>query len=548
MNAPTRHDHTNNDDLEGRLGRRLRSTPIELPSAPGPHAAADRAQQRSRRRRSSLVAVAAVALVGGIAGPMLLDDDPDEGVNTDFAAPIDADGVELDWQVHEGGLSMVRSADEGADGFYALSTAPGTRWQEFPDGHVPRALYRWSDGSWQPLELGDDAPNVAKVSERAGTLYGLSTSAETGGPVGSFSADGGQTWTSVPLGDIRPPSDDVAWGMSVQLNLASTADTTIGVVSTKFVPPAEDLFPELTQELEAGHGFYSRTSDAGVELVEYTAIPDDPDAAGAPSSETTEPGDSATEAERAEVERAMVESEESVVRTITWAELGVSDRSALGPHVATYAAEAGEWTPLDSAPLTANFAELTATDSAILFHGTTYDHGTGEESTTVLSTTDGTTWTDVPMPAGSTWGRTAMAPDGNLIHVADQGGGLDAVTVSVSTDLGGSWSQIDIGELVPEIGAARDSFLFPVSGPLGVALSVTGVTGDDTRISRLLFSTDLQSWTVTDLDALAPDDAPIVSGDVLVGTDHILIRTGAPSDPDDDEPGNSATLVATPVR
>src|SRR5690606_10270619 len=155
---------------------------------------------------------------------------------------------------------QVLSADQGAEGFYALSTGPGTRYEDYPNGGVPRALYRWDGSSWQVI--GSHTEQPARIAERDDTLYALSTAADTGAPVVSVSTDGGESWTTVPLDSIDPPSDTVEWGLSVQLDLASTADTTVAVVNARFTVPETEIFPELTQ----GDYGYDVTAD-GLDLV-----------------------------------------------------------------------------------------------------------------------------------------------------------------------------------------------------------------------------------------------------------------------------------------
>lgn len=530
MNTP--HDHeTDPDDFEARLRRGLQSTTIDLPAARGPAAAANRAHERSRRRRTAVVSVAAVALVGGLAAPSLIGDEGDTGVNTNIAAPIDADGPELDWRVGDDGLSRVPSADEGTDGFYALSTAPGTTYDEYPNGDAPRALYRWSDGVWQPIELDGDDPNVAKVSERDGTLYALSTAADTGAPVGSVSTDGGESWTPVPLDGIEPPSDDVAWTMSVGIELASTADTTIAVVSTRFAPPGDDLFDELGGDPQPGHGYYWHTSEAGVELVEYSENLEE-------SSESVLDGSGpATDAEGADDD---TEETETVVRTIPWSELGVAGIEATS-SVTTYRADGDVWSPISDGPAPGiGSGSLTSTDSGFLVE----TNGSESASAQVFHSTDGAAWHPVSTPEGDR--DTVLAPDGSLLSVDGAGASIDGYPVSVSTDLGASWSPIDLSSLAPDMAGAVEVSVRASSGPLGVALFVHNFDGEDPS-SRLLFSTDLQSWTVTDLDVLLPEDTPYLV-EVLIGTDHIILQAAGPSDPDDGEPGPTATLVATPVR
>src|SRR5690606_10999838 len=113
-----------------------------------------------------------------------------------------------------------------------------------------------------------DGPHVAEVSERDGSLYALSTSPETGAPMGSVSTDGGVSWSTVPLGSIEPPSDVVDWTMAVSFDLASTVDTTVAVVNTRFSLPGEDLFAE---DMAQSGSYTCESTEEGVSLIRLEA-------------------------------------------------------------------------------------------------------------------------------------------------------------------------------------------------------------------------------------------------------------------------------------
>lgn len=523
--------NTPQDPFESRLRQRMQSTPIDLPAASGPHAAADRAAERFRRRRTTLVAAAAIAIVGGITAPALLGSDDDAGVNTEFAAPIDANGLELDWQVHDDGLAMVRSADQGSEGFYALSTGPGTRYEDYPDGDIPRALYRWDGAAWQVIESDSDQP--ARISERDGTLYALSTAADTGAPVGSVSTDGGESWTAVPLGSIQPPNDTLDWTLSVQLDLASTADTTVAVVNARFHLPMSDIFPELDQ----GSYAYEVTPD-GVDLVTESHSPETQAGAIAAGLDPSELSTTTTE----------VPEDVSVVRSVTWAELGVAGPEALRSHVTSYSADGDTWTPIETGPTQgSNVDSLVATDDGILFQGTIWSDSGAGGTDVVFHTVDGLTWQPVALPAAAEFAHTVLAPNGSIMQVTSPGDRSEEATAAVSNDLGATWATIDLTQIAPGL-ADTPYDLAAYSGPLGVAL-IAQSSGDEDGpgVRTMLFSNDLQSWSVTDLESLLPDDAPY-AWQVLVGNDQVIVQASGPGEPDDGMPDPTATLVATPVR
>lgn len=560
MNAP--HGNFPHDPFETRLRQRLQSTPVDLPEPAGPMAAAERATQRSRRRRTAMVSVAAVAVLGGLS-PLVLGSDDDDGVTTEYAASIDTDGVELDWQVYDDGLAQTffGSATQGSSGFYVLSTAPSTTRVENPDTFTAkRAIYRLGDDGWIPVELDDGDPVLARLSERNGTLYGLSTAAETGGPVGSFSTDGGQSWSQVALDDITAPSDEVEWEMGVAVELASTAQTTVALVNVAFRPPAEDLFPELSQDTESGVSYYSQAGETGLELVRLTMSGTSAGAAGVSTNAPPESVTTATEGSDRVADEDMRFGDpssgdtEEVIRTIPWSDLGVSGPGELSSTI-TYQADGGTWTPIAGAPdRNGGVIDFTSSDDAVLL---TTASATSPFGTDVHYTTDGTQWHQVATPEGASSNNRhpsmGVVPGGSLLQVAapyeKADLTVDDIVARVSDDLGASWSAIDLAALVPD----SDSTLGTVSvssGPLGVAvwIQTLDASGDEVsdRKNVLLFSADLRSWSVTDLSTVVPEDTRYLSA-VRVGTDRVVaLGHGQPGH--GQTKGETMTLVATPVR
>jgi hypothetical protein len=92
---------------------------------------------------------------------------------------------------------------------------------------------------------------------------------------------------------------------------------------------------------------------------------------------------------------------------------------------------------------------------------------------------------------------------------------------------------LDPGALDPTLADLPDGWYFSrVSGPLGVALLVARPPVDGGRYSQLLlFSPDLERWSVTELDDVVPKGTQV--RDVVVGADRIALigHTDAPDGP-----------------
>lgn len=514
MNARHRTPATNPEpDLDGAFGQALRSrldaSVPDLPAGRGPAAAAARARARRRNRRAVLATAAAAAVVA--SATLLLPDDPSRTAVDTASGDVHVDPtLQLDWTVTDDGLSSANDHAAGATDLYALSTAPRTRSEDHPDGNVPRAMYRLAeDGTWTPVELEGDDPNLGTISERAGVLYALSTGTAAradGSPIGSMSVDGGATWSSVPLQVAEPPSDDVAWGLVYTLDIASTADHTLALVSARFQLPYDDLFPELADP--AGPGYAITPTASGVDLA---AVDGDGDV-----------GD--------------------VVRSITWDEVGVSDPSRLQQHWA-YVVEDGEWreVPAPDLPPTSGggTTELHELGSELLLTSTVWE-ADGTATTSTLRSTDGRSWTPVAAPPG----QLLPVGDDTLVHLGPRDPeGPGGFALQVSHDRGATWQPIDPAAIDPALaGAAEHGWAFAGSGPLGVALVVGEREGPATT---MLFSTDARGWVVEDLAPVAPEGAWF--GDILVGTDRLVVL-GHTDNGEPGSPGRSATLTAVPRR
>lgn len=542
MNERTSAHHNQNHhdemtEFEARLSDRIHDSVIDLPPAKGPDAAVDRAHNRTRHRRGVLAGAAALALVAGVVGQTMADDDPDAGLDTAGTMNVDNNGVHLDWQVTDDGLAGVSSYSGTDAGLYALSTAPGTHWKDYQDGNVPRAMYRLADdGTWTTIELGDEDPAASRISERGGSLYALSTAADTGQPLGSVSTDGGENWSSVPLKAIAPPSNEVSWGMSYNLDLASTQDVTFGLVTANFYFPAEELFPELNQQPTPEEGVIEELlweyTDEGVSLIRQTGE----------EGELTEEEAEAIESGAGAPVPVDGSMSREVVRTVPWSDLGLTSEADLAPRTTAYLVDGKTWTETEAPvePSQDGWTTLTSHGAQLLISQNVFDESGSGGTSTVRTSSDGLTWTPADAPGP---GTTVASPAG-LLHQSDVDPGGDQ-QVLVSTDLGATWRGLDLTQIDPRIKELGRTYNQVYAGPLGAAIVITEEAEDGPGQSLLAYSNDLTSWTVTDLHELSPESNWF--GQVLVGTDRLVVQ-GVGDANGENKPEDTQTLIAVPTR
>jgi hypothetical protein len=515
-----------------------------------PDDAADRARRRRRRRRAGRAAAAGVAaaVAAAAAVPPMLPDSPD---SLSMAGPgssglVPTGPLELDWRSGTGGLSNVRTAfQDDAGVVYALSTGPGAREADHPEGGLPRALYRLTDeGTWEPLVLDGERPRAVDVASGGGLLHAVSTGPASGGegtsPRLSTSADGGATWSSQEVAPVPPPSTVVPWHRISTMSVESDGATTLALVTTSFFPDVETVFPELA-DADADHGpgpgegegggdstFVTRSVEAreeGLALVERegsgTVVRrEGAQAAGDPGRLPTEPPQAAA-AREAEVEG---EAEGEVVRVVPWADLGVDGPEALGGRAQLFRQAGDRWEPAEIAG--GAFGSLTGAELVVAgdrFVATGWSRVEGR--TVVLASTDGTSWSPLPLPG-----------EGPVVSVGPVLVQHEGTVLQVSADGGATWRPVDLAGA----GLPPDSVVLEIDGgPLGLAM----VVARDDRLD-LVASGDLIDWTVTPLAEVVGTDE-VGEATVVVGEDRIVV-TAAP--PGDAAEGDSVTAVGTPRR
>jgi hypothetical protein len=223
---------------------------------------------------------------------------------------------------------------------------------------------------------------------------------------------------------------------------------------------------------------------------------------------------------------------------VSWADLGITGQADLAPKRWAYLADGNSWTavspPTSPTPTLFDSVSLDATsDSFVLTVHGMVDQTTAQSVT--YRSADGQSWAPLETPG-----------DGQLLTVGDSfvlvGYSEEHATIQVSSD-GATWSPLDLAALDSELaGFEPNLWLRAWSGPLGLAVVVGG---DEGKTSRLFFSSDLERWSVTNLEEVLPDSS--YTGEVIVGTDRLVVAghrsTGEPGSPE-----RSATLTGVPRR
>lgn len=127
----------------------------------------------SRRRMLTLAVPAAAALVVVVGLAVTRPDGP--GIDDGAADPVLAlDAAALDWSTSPATLLWPISTTSADGIMYVLSTAPGARFEDFPAGRVPEAIYASADGvAWTSHPTGGTWVN--SLAAGGGLLYAVGT-------------------------------------------------------------------------------------------------------------------------------------------------------------------------------------------------------------------------------------------------------------------------------------------------------------------------------------------------------------------------------------
>jgi hypothetical protein len=532
-------------DVEQRLRHALHEGANHMePRGRGP-AAARRRGRRLVHRRRAVPATLTAAMIGATAVAVWPRDDggQDVSVGTGGNTPDSIVGNDrFEWRATDATVTQQTAVFAGSDGvYYALGTAPGTRFEDYPDGDVPQALYRSTDGmTWQSSALGEK-PWIADLSERDGVLYALGTAPGSRSDVTprfGVSSDGGATWNEGDLPTTAAPPAGATVELessSVQSSLAVGAGAMVATVRTNYW---FDLDALLTPE-ERAQNMFASVGDAGIEV----QAPIEPDRSCLDNLRTEATAPAAAVEPTPEDLGAQCFVEPPVVRTKPWSELGISGMQDLAVDEMFVSNDGESWHAVSSPFAAGDYVEVTATPDGFFATGTRYSRDGSDPETTFARSTDGEVWEPFTTDVGSV--SRAGVVGSSLVGVKEALG--RGAHVATSGDGGSTWSTTDLGALVTD-GNTNEVYVGAFdTGPLGVALTLS-VPGAEGSAEFLLTSRDGTTWTVTPLSEIAAavgrDAAqqPWIAW-VAVGSDNIVLTVGSSGSAGE----RHVTYVGTPI-
>lgn len=467
----------------------------------------------------------------------------------------------------DGDPSYVEDLAAGGDGLYAISTAPtagggveatlasssdeGASWapQDVELPAPPSDAVDWRQvttlevestssatvavvaTSWQPVmdelfpEIADDADLVVDETDTGYELRRMaapttevpgdttagrpgsetpaapSTTTTTAAPTPAPSNPGAPTTTTVPP-TTGPPT-------------TTTVPPTIGPPTTTTVPPTTGAPTTMTVPPPTGPPTTTTVPSATTE----------------PPPPTTTTGPPSTQSDG--TPPAPPASGSDLVRTVTWADLGVDGPEDLAPTHQVLQRDGDAWVALDGAGEA--FTGLHGLELDAAAGGFVATGYTGEETASrarAFTSDDGAAWAPITAPSGG-----AVHGMGSALVALDLGAGGQ-----VSTDAGATWADFEIAEA--GIGSLAGC-TWADAGPLGVAALCEAADGP-----ALAVSSDLRTWTVTPLaDVVGDEAAATLNGMAIhVGDDRVVVTANGSTPVPDGGQAPSATAIGVPTR
>ncbi|HJR92962.1 MAG TPA: hypothetical protein VJ938_11015, partial [Acidimicrobiia bacterium] len=415
-------------DIHERLAAHLKSEMARAPQ-PNPGAVMDRGDEIKSRRRLLVMAVPVAAVGILIVGVMALRPDPGGALLAnpsadDVAAANAALSVGetiYDWETEPASLgwTMQQSVSDGV--MYALSTAPGTRWEQFPNGDVPEAIYTSTDGLSWTSHLAESTW-MNSIAATDGLLYAVGTA--PGAEADSItvqvgvSSDMGETFTTTGLPFAVP-----APGFTDTRVLANSSGVLALVTHTASTDPWS-LIP--SEELEGN-----------VEpLVLQDGIAVFPSGVMGEAEAACFSGDAAACEDFVAAEATY---------DATWEELGLGEDVFFGEQTTQAAYFSGDGVDFEEIdyPLPDGWIEkaVTVADSAVV----SISGGAGSN---LLASKDLRSWQPVAAEFGAGWILDIGQVDDTVVAVGSSPQG-DRPVVYRADDLYGAWSEVRVGDLLP---------------------------------------------------------------------------------------------------
>jgi hypothetical protein len=214
-----------------------------------------------------------------------------------------------------------------------------------------------------------------------------------------------------------------------------------------------------------------------------------------------------------------------VSRSYTWAQLGISadvERAVLGTPFAYYSADGTTFTPVTlPTPIEAAGQVTVAADGGGFTLAASGSTGPGY----VLRSTDGTTWSAVGAPPGSSYPAAVGDLAGQVAMVSQDSTGIMLSTLGAD----GQWTnnQLDSSLLGGPGSIGLDGAAF---GPLGVVVLASSSSGSATT-STVAFSADGTHWSAQSVGQLVRTAAgafnPIVTASNVIVS--VALQTDSPT-------------------
>lgn len=544
--------------LEDELRQHFTSEPGSMPTGLGPEAIMRIGEEHRKSSRIRSGAAGFVVVSAAVLAVLLIPNtgaerttDPSEiqaGPNTTLApsGPVGSDPVNripigtqtvdaagLTWTISEPTLAWSRRIYADNTGFYALSTAPGTTWEDATEANgyrIPEAIYYSPDGvSWTVRELPEDQ-YVADFGASDGILYLLGTSPATSDPDGPVdvwldrSSDLGQTWSrqTMPLSGHNPPKGlgDYVWS-DTGTSLAAKGSTVIASVSTNYWIDVYRLAPQEYQT----EGFDVRQTDTGLEVFDMSSVRDLERACDdewyhyeidTPAEDRV---DNFVPEVCQQVEGAWQEPL-NLVYTATWEELGIGDFGPLS-YSDLFVSDNGAAPVKMDTPFSNGMQGLQLSATSAGFHAMAWrpTQSAREESGSAFwISPDGRSWSQTPSPEGA-YEVTPLGSIGNRL-IATAYTDINSQVVVLEN---GIWTPVNIDAALGPVPDGHDRWIsqggagaagvwlvaqsttFPAPGTEPAVTTTVPLNGEyaaEPLHLDLLFSADLINWTVIDLNEL----------------------------------------------
>ncbi|HEX2153909.1 MAG TPA: hypothetical protein VHL52_08020 [Acidimicrobiia bacterium] len=438
--------------LDDRLRAHMEA---QMAAAPSPDLGdvMERGDTIRRRRRllaTGLPVAAAVVIVTGMVVAQQRPNDPESSVDEAVAdnAELSMDVGALDWATEPADLGWSRQSLSSDGVLFALSTAPGARWENFPNGNIPQAIYTSTDGStWASHPVGGSW--VSAIAAADGLLYAVGTApgaeADSVAVQVGISEDQGDTFESVTL-----PIQRTGPGV-FDTDVIAAGDGVLALAMSRTSLDPASLLP-------AG------TLDGTVEPVileeGIAVVPID---AAERAYETCFGGDAA---------RCQEVIDHDATFYASWDELGVeAENVAFGETVEYSAFWAGNGRDFDEVdyPFPDGFVEqvFQVGRGAVAAVST-------QAGTQLFASDDARNWrrvaADVPVGFVRSAGLTA---DG--VVVVSQPPNGQGVSVFRAPDLSGPWAEVSVADLLPEALKGQNAVWIGAAavGEGGVAVSLS---------------------------------------------------------------------------